>query len=90
MEKVGTYISVILPLRLEWNPCYFVPEGEGPVARGDRVSVRFAGRKYTGVVRATGIVPGIDESRILEILDIVRDMAPVTGDELRLWEFVSE
>lgn len=90
MEKVGIYISVILPLRLEWNPCYFVPEGEGPVVRGDRVSVRFAGRKYTGVVRDTGIVPGIDESRILEILDIVRDMAPVTEDELRLWEFVSE
>ena len=43
------YISVILPLRLEWEPCYGVPAGmegeEGPgktVTEGDRVLVTFA------------------------------------------------
>ena len=36
-----TYIQVILPLRLEWEPCYRLPEGVR-AGVGDRVRVQFA------------------------------------------------
>ncbi|MGM9743421.1 MAG: primosomal protein N' [Candidatus Cryptobacteroides sp.] len=90
METAGTYISVILPLRLEWNPCYFVPGSEGPVSRGDRVSVSFAGRRYVGVVRETGIVPDIDKSRVMNVLGVLGNLSPVSDNELRLWDFVAD
>ena len=41
----STYIQVILPLRLEWEPCYRVPEGT-TVRIGDRVRVLFARKEY--------------------------------------------
>ena len=50
------YISVILPLRLEWEPCYSVPYGTN-LTIGDRVKVVFANRSYIGVVSATDITP---------------------------------
>ena len=45
------FIQVILPLRLEWEPFYAARE---PLAPGDRVEVLFSGRRYVGVVSATG------------------------------------
>ena len=41
------YLKVILPLKLDWEPCYSVlPGTEGGVPSvGTRVSVRFAGRQ---------------------------------------------
>ncbi len=48
LDKI--YVSVILPLRLEWEPVYRVPEeiaGSGSVNVGDRVTVRFAARLYS-------------------------------------------
>ena len=35
------FISVILPLKLEWEPCYWVKDGL-EVRVGDRVRVEFA------------------------------------------------
>lgn len=42
-------IQVIIPLKLDWEPYYYVPSGVD-VAVGDRVKVNFAGRFYTAVV----------------------------------------
>ena len=81
------YISVILPLRLDWSPCYRAPEGA--VARGSRVRVMFAHKAYVGVVEAVGIRPATDPARIQDILS-VEDLPLVTDEELRLWQFIAE
>jgi len=83
------YISVILPLRLQWEPVYGVPEGI-PIEKGDRVHVAFAGRKYLGVVEETDTTPTVDESRILTISSVADDLPHITEEELKLWRFVSE
>lgn len=80
------YIEVILPLRLGWRPSYSC---ECDIAPGERVQVRFAGRKYVGVVSRTGITPDVAESRIQPILERIDGLAPVTAKELEFWEFLS-
>ena len=80
------YIEVILPLRLGWRPSYSC---ECDIAPGQRVQVRFAGRKYIGVVSRTGITPDVAASRIQPILERVDSLAPVTAEELEFWEFLS-
>ena len=47
-----SYIHVILPLRLAWEPVYALPDDPArpPVGVGTRVEVDFAGKAYTGVV----------------------------------------
>ncbi|MGM9738253.1 MAG: primosomal protein N' [Candidatus Cryptobacteroides sp.] len=89
MDSAVQYISVILPLRLEWSPWYYVPADFGPVSAGDRVTVRFAGRKYIGVVYSSGN-PDIGPERIMPVISVERGLSPVTGNELRLWEFVAD
>ncbi|MDD6252514.1 MAG: primosomal protein N' [Bacteroidales bacterium] len=89
MDSSVQYISVILPLRLEWNPWYYVPADFGPVSSGDRVTVRFAGRKYIGVVYSSGN-PDIGPERIMPVISVERGLSPVTGNELRLWEFAAD
>ena len=94
------YISVILPLRLEWEPCYAVPqemarhrsdEGGGrAVDIGDRVKVRFGAKEYVGVVSAVGIKPEIDPKRILPIMSIESDLEKIYQEEIRLWRYISE
>ena len=70
---VPTYIQVILPLRLEWEPCYRVPE-DVRVNVGDRVRVRFANQEYIGTVSAVGVTPDIDESKIMSILSLEENL----------------
>ena len=82
------YISVILPLRLEWCPFYWVSP-DGDVRRGTRVRVRFAGKDYSAVVLQTGVEPDTDENKILSISS-VENLPPVSEEELRLWGFISE
>ncbi len=87
------YVSVILPLRLEWLPCYYVPEqalSAGPVGRGDRVSVRFAGKTYHGVVAEADVTPDVDPEKILPVISVERTLAPVNPVELKLWKFVAD
>lgn len=87
--KDRTYISVILPLRLDWIPCYGVPEGE-EVLPGDWVRVDFAGREYLGTVDKTGIVPDTEQARIKDIVSAERRLWPVSEKERRLWEAVAD
>ena len=90
------YISVILPLRLEWEPCYGVPAGmegkEGPgktVTAGDRVLVTFAGKKYIGVVSATGIRPEIEHTRIKDVTETATGLERIGMKEIGLWRQVA-
>lgn len=81
------YIQVIVPLRLEWTPAYRSP---GPLEPGTRVSVVFARRSYVGVVWKTGVTPEIEGSRIQNILRTEDDLPPVSSEELKFWEFISD
>ena len=81
------YISVILPLKLEWEPCYWTSEN---VEKGDRVRVNFAGKEYIGVVRSTDAAPEIHAKRIREIVFVEREMEKILPEEIELWERVAE
>ena len=83
------YIQVILPLRLEWEPCYLLPEGV-QVAVGDRVRVRFAQKEYVGAVSALDVTPQTDENRILPILAVEASLPKVLPEEIRFWRAVSD
>ena len=83
------YISVILPLRLEWEPCYAVDK-EVKVEVGDRVRVKFGAKEYVGVVSAVGITPEIDPKRIFPIISVESDLEKIYQEEIRLWRYISE
>ena len=88
MDEERTYIRVILPLKLAWEPCY---RHDGPDLRvGARVSVRFVGRKYVGVVSATGILPETDVSRILPVEEVETRLPAVSEREIALWRAVAD
>ena len=84
-----TYISVILPLKLEWEPCYALKEEETAQV-GDRVKVEFARKAYTGVVSAVGIEPQTDPEKIKEIITIETGLERIREEEIALWRRVAE
>lgn len=86
------FIQVILPLRLEWEPFYYI-EGEA-VCVGDRVRVNFAGKEYVGVIsdadtgekaEALGIT-----NRVKPIIGEAEGLEPVTKEEVALWRQIAE
>lgn len=87
MERI--FIQVILPLRLEWEPCYGLPEGIS-AAVGDRVRVLFAHKEYVGVVSRTGVPPQTEESRIQDILSVEKELPAISPGEIRFWQEVSD
>ena len=84
-----TYISVIIPLKIEWEPSYYV-EAEQNVGIGERVKVLFAGKEYTGVVSATDITPETDTSKIKPIKKIESELERILPEEITLWRHVAE
>ena len=90
------YISAILPLRLDWEPCYSLPERDitGSEARqvgvGSRVKVRFSGRRYTAVVSAVDIIPAIDPARIGPVEECDTGLEAVSREELEFWRFIAD
>ena len=84
------YISVILPLRLEWEPCYSLPQGIGDIVAGDRVKVRFANKEYCGVVSSTDIIPETDREKIRPIISIEDGIGRIRQEEIALWRAVAE
>ena len=84
------YISVILPLKLEWEPCYYVPEDIGPLECGDRVKVRFANKEYCAVVSATNIIPETEERKIRPITSIEKGIGRIRPEEIALWRSVAD
>ena len=83
-----SYIQVILPLKLEWEPFYRVDEQA--VAVGDRVRVIFAGKEYIGVVSAVDAQPEIDPKKIISIVAVESEMEKVFAQEIQLWRRVAE
>ena len=81
------YITVILPLRLEWEPLYAC---DCPVKIGDRISVLFSNKKLIGVVSCTDVVPQIGQNQIHDVLDANTGLDPISEKELQFWRFVSD
>ncbi len=84
------YISVILPLKLEWIPSYTVPEEVGNICVGDRVKVIFANRQYIGVVSDTDIDPDADLSKIKDILSKEDGLEKIFPQEIKLWRAIAD
>ena len=79
------FIQVILPLKLEWEPYYILPEGM-VAAVGDRVKVEFANKKYSAVISAVDVAPPQElVSRILYIIGREENVPPVFPQEIRFW-----
>lgn len=83
MEK---FISVILPLKLEWEPYYRTSEN---LEVGDRVRVTFAGKEYVAVVSGTDTRPDIEISKVRPIISVERDIERIQKEEIELWRQVS-
>ena len=90
MTEQKTYISVILPLKLDWEASYFVPQEMGTVKIGDRVRVIFANKKYLAVVSAINVTPNVDTKRVMSILKVEREMRRIKEEEIKLWKNISE
>ena len=87
------FIQLILPLRLEWEPFYFLP-GEAPIKVGDRVKANFAGKEYVGVIsvvdarrqaEAMGII-----DKVKPIVGMAEGLEPVSMEEIALWRQIAE
>ena len=87
-----TYISVILPLKLEWIPCYHLPEKitSSDVNVGDRVKVTFANKEYVGVINSIGIMPETSPEKIRAINSIEKGLGRILPQEIALWNSVAE
>ena len=83
------YIQVILPLRLEWEPYYLLPDGVQANV-GDRVRVLFARKEYVGAVSAVDVQPRTDVNRILPILAVEEGLPKVLPEEITFWRAVSD
>ena len=62
------YITVILPLKLEWEPVYATDDPSVDV--GSRVSLRFGAGTYVGVVSSVRADALIDPSKVRPILAV--------------------
>lgn len=89
--SIKRFIQVVLPLKLEWNPTYSLPEGLcGEVYAGMRVRVVFARREYVGVVCAVDVIPDVDISKITDIISLETNLPVITAHEIELWNFISQ
>ena len=84
--QIEKFISVILPLRLEWEPYYRTSEN---LEVGDRVRVTFAGKEYIAVVSGTDTRPDIEISKVRSIISVERDIERILKEEIELWRQVS-
>ena len=86
-SQTRLYLQVILPLKLSWEPWYGFC---GEVSVGRRVAVTFHGKKYVGVVHRCGGTPEINPARITDIDEVLDSLAPISPEEISLWEFTAK
>lgn len=92
------YISVIVPLKLEWEPVYALPEeaegrhGEGGedgrLRVGDLVKVRFAGKEYAAVVSGVGVSPTTSLDKVKPVTETL-DLPGFPGEDIELWRKIA-
>ena len=85
------YIQVILPLLLDWEPYYSLPEGVESLVAGSRVRVVFASRHYVGVVSVAKAKPsGVDVGKVRPIEGVETGLPCVSESELRFWREIAD
>ena len=82
-----SYIQVIIPLKLEWEPFYAASE---EVNVGDRVRVVFSNKEYVAVVSAVDVQPDVIPDKVKPILGVERDLERILAEEIQLWRHVAE
>ncbi len=82
------FIQVILPLKLEWEPYYRIPEGM-QVKVGDRVRVLFAGAFYVACVSGTGVRPGLPPEKIQPVEGVEDKLPAISEQEILFWKTLS-
>lgn len=83
------FIQVILPLKLEWEPYYRIPEGM-QVKVGDRVRVLFAGAFYVACVSGTGVRPGLSPEKIQPVEGVEDKLPAISEQEILFWKTLSQ
>ncbi len=84
----SVYISVIVPLKIDWEPLYALPWGMEAVV-GDRVKVRFAGKEYVGVVSGVGVELSTAPEKVKPVGEVLQ-LPRVQEIEIRLWRKIAE
>ena len=82
-----SYIQVIIPLKLEWEPFYVASE---EVNVGNRVRVVFSNKEYVAVVSAVDVQPDVAPDKVKPILDVERDLERIREEEITLWRQVAD
>ena len=83
----GPFIQVIIPLKLEWEPCYVAME---PIKVGERVRVIFSNKEYIAVVSGIDVQPDVALDKVKPILGVEKDMERIRTEEIELWRQVAE
>lgn len=94
------FISVIVPLKLEWEPVYALGgavkefctthgKESRDVAVGDRVRLRFAGKEYVAVVSGVNASPTTPIEKVKDIGEVL-ELPKVSLEEIRLWRKVAD
>ena len=87
MSEACRYIQVIIPLRLDWEPFYKLPEGVD-VAVGDRVRVNFAGRQYVAVVSVVDATPP-PSMKVYPVQAVESEALRIPETDLKLWRQIA-
>ena len=82
------FIQVILPLRLDWEPFYKLPEGLS-VAVGDRVRVMFSGRRYIAVVSVVDAAPP-QGMKVFAIQAVESEALRIPDTDINFWRQIAE
>ncbi len=93
------FISVIVPLKLEWEPVYALGgavkefctthgKESRDVAVGDRVRLRFAGKEYVAVVSRVNVNPTTAPDKVKTVEEVL-DWPAVGMEEIELWRQIA-
>lgn len=95
-------VSVIVPLKLDWEPIYSIPneileqrdtdkDSSNPnIEIGTRVRLKFSGREYICVISDINVTTYLEKDKIKEIIAIESEYSKVLESEIQLWRSISE
>lgn len=91
MSSSPSYVNVIVPIKLSWEPYYALNEGDS-VQVGDRVTVGFAGRRYIGVVSRDGasLPPDVPPSSVRTISGVRQELGRILPSEIAFWRSIAQ
>lgn len=92
-KKKYTYIQVMMPLKIEWEPFYRVSLENidiNEIKIGVIVELTFARKKYNAVITAVNVEPNIDKRKIKSIKGINPDFAPLSSEDIRFWRILAD